>query len=61
MKDALGHGSAAHQAGVQAVGLMRNFAEGRDIYARLMAHAQNINPAEHSGWSHQDVGGFIHG
>lgn len=26
MKAALGHGSAAHQAGVQAVGLMRNFA-----------------------------------
>lgn len=83
MKDALGHGSdgkgasaapapAAHQTGVAQ--LQPSLAEGRELYAHLLAHAQGVQAANtardpkgaiagryNGGWSRQDLQGMIGG
>lgn len=86
MKDALGHGSdgngaasaraapapASHQSGVAQ--LQPSLAEGRELYAHLLAHAQGVQAANtardpkgaiagryNGGWSRQDLQGFIGG
>ncbi len=63
MKDAKGHGSdskgglsVAHQAGINQ--LQPSLAEGRELYARLSAHAESLPNQEHSGFSPQDEIGY---
>lgn len=62
MKDARGHGSngrggggAAHQS---AVNDYTPNSAGQALYQMLSAHAQRVNPDEHSGFSKQDLIGM---